>query len=517
MTLQLGDDLRQPRVTEALRVHSDMPSPPYLRVATLSVFTGAVWEPDRMRAVPLESENPLGDVAVTTGVKVSEYSTDVEVRELVASWLPVAFPAVAVTGLDGSWKVVPYNRTVISQSGSTRGQTYEVVTHLPRPTLEQIRSTEAGGPQVRDDTTALPPDMPTIIAETTAAVTAAAETDYDALIALQRWFRGGDFRYSLQAPVEEGFDGSGTDAVARFLEVRKGYCVHFASAFALMARTLGMPTRIVVGYLPGNPTTAPTGGEAPEQVDGQTVYSVSSSQLHAWPEVYFNGIGWVPFEPTAGLGVPTSFSPASTTLGDLAAGTDVTPTPGPSSSGPAVDPLDEGLDGQPTGSGSAVSRVDPLPTVSIIFGILLALSIPALLRAVRGRRLLRAASDGDAAAAWLMVQDAAIDLGIAAPGSESPRALAARLVDGCGAPAEPMRELVVAIERASYAPGAARGQRTDASIPAAAVCRGLFRAAPRARQILAVIAPRSLVVRPGSVYAASGAGPAAQPARARER
>ena len=138
-----------------------------------------------------------------------------------------------------------------------------------------------------------------------------------------------------------------------------------------------------------------------------------------------------------------------------------------------------------------------------MFGILLALSIPALLRAFRGRRLLRAASDGDAAAAWALVQDAAIDLGIAAPGSESPRALAARLVGEHGAPAEPMRELVLAIERASYAPGAARRRWTDASIPAAAACKGLFREAPRARQLLAVFAPRSLIVRPGSVYAAA--------------
>ncbi len=156
VTLQLGDDLRQPRITEALRLHTDAPAPPYLRAATLSVFTGAIWQPDRMRAVPLESDNALSEVAVTSGVKVSEYTTDVEVRELVASWLPVAFPAVDVTGLDGAWKVVPYNRTVLSQSGSTRGQTYQVVTHVPRPTLEQIRATEAGGPQIRDDTTRAP-------------------------------------------------------------------------------------------------------------------------------------------------------------------------------------------------------------------------------------------------------------------------------------------------------------------------------------------------------------------------
>jgi transglutaminase-like putative cysteine protease len=50
--------------------------------------------------------------------------------------------------------------------------------------------------------------------------------------------------------VQEGFDGQGVDAVAAFLQAKTGYCVHFAGAFALMARSLGMPTRIVVGFLP---------------------------------------------------------------------------------------------------------------------------------------------------------------------------------------------------------------------------------------------------------------------------
>ena len=88
-----------------------------------------------------------------------EYVTTVEVLNLASPWLPVAFPAVSVNGLAGRWTAAPYNRTVISQAATTQGQNYEVVTNVPRPTLEQIRAHPAGGPDQRDGTTALPAEI----------------------------------------------------------------------------------------------------------------------------------------------------------------------------------------------------------------------------------------------------------------------------------------------------------------------------------------------------------------------
>ena len=495
-TLQLGDDLRRPEEIEVLRVRTDSPTPPYLRATTLSRFEGGVWEPDRVRTVPLDSELGLGTVSVSDDIRLAEYTTSVEVVNLASVWLPVPYPAVEVTGLDGRWAAVPYNRTVISQSGTTQGQAYDVVSNLARPTLEQMRSYNAGGPELRDETTEVPPDAPEIITELAAEVTAGATNDYDRLIAMQRWFRGGEFRYSLEAPVEDGFDGSGAEAVAQFLEQREGYCVHFASAFALMARTLHMPTRIVVGYLPGVATT--------DVVDDQTVYSVSSSLLHAWPEVYFDEAGWIPFEPTAGLGVPTSFSPASTLPGETDDPSSPTPgaTPAPSSSAEqdpnnSINPRDEALPGTPLGT------ANPLPALGVVVLILFVLALPFLLRELRRRQLVLSARGGDAAAAWAIVQDAAIDAGIAVPASESPRAFAQRLIDQHGVAPDDMYTLVAAIERASYAPGGSRDYwMGDAALEGATAVRAqLMAAAPPARRILAVVAPRSLIVRPGSVYA----------------
>jgi transglutaminase-like putative cysteine protease len=499
-TLALGDDLRRPREVEVLLVRSNAPTAPYLRATTLSQLEGNVWEPDRVRTVPLESEQALGGVTVAEDVRVTEYITTVEVLNLPSPWLPVAFPAVSVTGLSGDWTAAPYNRTVISQAASAQGQNYEVVTNVPRPTLEQIRALSAGGADQREGTTALPADISPIVGELAAEVTAEATNDYDALVALQSWFRGAEFRYSLDAPVEENFDGSGTEAVARFLEVREGYCIHYASAFALMARTLGMPTRIVVGYLPGTATS--------DAVERETVYSVSSGQLHAWPEVQFEGIGWVPFEPTNGLGVPTSFSSAGSAAGGADDSTDASPAPSASASADAgLARDDEGADQGGGEAGATGTTVNALPALTVVLGILFALSIPALFRELRRRQTLASARAGDAAAAWLAVQDDAIDLGIDVPASETPRTLGTRLVLAHGAPAAEMSVLISAIERASYAPGGKHAfWQGDAIADAANTVRAAMLAeADTPKRLLALVAPRSLIIRPGSVYAGSGA------------
>ena len=502
-TLQLGDDLRRPREVEVLLVRSTAPAAPYLRATTLSQFDGAIWQPDQVRTIPLEGDVGLGEVAVGPDIRLDEYVTTVEVTNLSSPWLPVSYPAVDVNGLNGDWSAVPYNRTVVSRAANTQGQNYEIVSAVPRPTLEQIRALPAGGVDQRDGTTAIPAGTDPIVGRLAAEVTAETTTDYDALAALQSWFRGSEFRYSLDAPVEDGFDGSGIDAVARFLDQREGYCIHYASAFALMARTLGMPSRIVVGYLPGAATT--------DAIDRETVYSVSSGQLHAWPEVFFEGIGWVPFEPTNGLGVPTSFSPAATTPTGGADDPESSPAPTASASAaPGITADDEQTDQGASQAGSTAGGANPVPALTIVLGILLALAIPALIREVRRRQMLRAARSGDAATAWLMVQDAAIDLGIDVPASETPRVLGTRLVEEHAAPNPEMSLLISAIERASYAPGGRHAfwqgdAMADAAVTASSA---MISAVDLPRRLLALLVPRSLIVRPGSVYAGSGRRPA---------
>ncbi|MBW9121782.1 transglutaminase domain-containing protein [Microbacterium trichothecenolyticum] len=498
-TLALGDDLRRPQETEVLRVRTNAPSVPYLRATTLSSFDGGVWEPDRSQTVSLQSERAFGVVDSDEDIRIGEYTAKVDVVNLDSQWAPVPYPAVGITGLGGGlWGAVPYNHTVATSGGSTQGQSYEVAYNVPRPSLEQVRAAVSVGSQVRDETTQLPEDIPPIIGELAVQMTADATTDYDRLTALQRWFRGTDFSYSLEAPVEDDFDGSGAEAVARFLDVRQGYCIHFASAFALMARTLHMPSRIVVGYLPGTPTT--------DSIDGQPVFSVSSSQLHAWPEVFFDGIGWIPFEPTSGLGVPTTFSSELTLPGQTTDPDPSTPQSGPTPTarGDQAE-IDLEEQRQNASGASAQDALDPLPILGVVAAVVVLLALPFLIRELRRRQQDAAARSGDAAAAWQSVQEAAIDVGIPAPASETPRAFAGRLVAEHGVSTSDMNTVLLAIERASYSRTGTRSYwMGDAAADAAASVRtSLLASVPPSRRILALLAPRSLVIRPGSVYAAS--------------
>ncbi|MDQ1124834.1 transglutaminase-like putative cysteine protease [Microbacterium trichothecenolyticum] len=499
--LELGNDLRQPREVEVLTVRTTGPTPPYLRAVTLSSFDGSVWQPDSSDTVPVRDDAPVFDpLVVDDGIAVDDWTTDIDIDQLDSPWLPLPYPASTVTGLQGDWLGLPQNRTVVSRAGSTRDQVYQVQSTVPRPSLEQIRARSVGGANLGDAVLALPAEVPAIIGDTAREVTAGTQDPYDALIALQTWFRSSAFRYSLDAPVEAGFDGAGLDAVADFLQVRSGYCVHYASAFAVMARTLGMPSRIVVGYLPGT-ATGP-------QTQGQMTFTVSSSQLHAWPEVYFDGIGWVPFEPTNSLGVPTSFTPSSPNGASSAPSTPqqdaATPNSQPSTAPTQGGALDVGeQNGVGTGAASGAGASWIPATLGGVLLVLLA-AAPAVLRSVRRRGRLRAARAGDPIAAWTAMREDAVDLGIPAPGAESPRAFAARLSHEHGADTDDVDTLREALERVSYAEDAidpSTGARLAAAVES--VRERLTAGAPVARRIVARLLPRSLFVRSGEATAAS--------------
>ena len=117
-------------------------------------------------------------------------------------------------------------------------------------------------------------------------VTAEAANRFDKAVALQDLFRS-EFEYSLT----KGPEGSGVDDLEAFLTPgnggRVGYCEQFAASMAVMARVIGIPARMAVGFL------------KPRSI-GDGVWEYSAHDLHAWPELYFDGFGWVRFEPTPG-------------------------------------------------------------------------------------------------------------------------------------------------------------------------------------------------------------------------
>jgi len=489
-TLSLGQDLRRPSPVTALTLITEDGTPPYLRIATLTRFDGSTWRPDQPPTVPLA--RGFGEVTAPEGVAAHKTKVTIRTAGISGSWLPVPYQATAVRGEKGIWNAAADNRTVIAANADAADQNYTIDTETLTPTLDQIRAATSSGADAPADLRALPADMPAVIAQNAREVAGDAGNDYDRLIALQTWFRAG-FRYSLQTPVEDGFDGTNVDAVARFLTVREGYCVHFAGAFALMARSLGMPTRIVVGYLPGTSTDR-------RSDDGRVVYEVSTDQLHSWPEVYFAGIGWVPFEPTATRGVPTAFSASTGDGGD--SGGDATPslgaTPQPASSGAAKDPKNLDVPGPGASGAASPSALQAMPVLWTILGVVVVLLIPAVIRRLQAARRRAAAARGDAEAAWTELRATLQDLGLPAPNAESPRARGERLVRERGVDAAAMESLVHAIERASYARPGSDAAGSDAAAadlrPALDAIRAELREhVSRSNRIAGVLAPRSLL------------------------
>lgn len=476
-SLRLGDDLRQPNPVEVLTVAAEGETAPYLRLTTLSRFDGRVWQPDDgdLQA----QDDGFGPPEWSEEIATEELNTSIRVLRMSSSWLPVPYPATAVQGLSNAWRIAPENRTLYSRGADAVGNDYTVTSSRLIPTLEQIRAIDAAAPVVDPD--AEPVELPGIIGELAEEVTAAASTDYDRLIALQNWFRS-QFAYSLETPVEEGFDGTGADAVAAFLEERSGYCVHFAGAFALMAETLGMQVRIVVGYLPGSLTDEKRGSES--------VFSVTSDRLHSWPEVLFPGLGWVPFEPTASLGVPTAFRPGVTQGGGAGTPSTPAPTTAPQSeqtSGPEIDRNDAGGD---SASGDELRRLDPTPVVFTTLGLVVLLLLPGLIRLVERRIRLNRARRGDSAAAWAELRDTLIDLQIPVSDADTPRVRAAGLVRQNGVGEEAIGRLTTAVERSNYARSGE--EPDDLAAPLGEVLTSLRRSADRATRARAVLMPRSL-------------------------
>ncbi|PWH16517.1 MAG: hypothetical protein DDG60_03995 [Anaerolineae bacterium] len=167
-----------------------------------------------------------------------------------------------------------------------RGEQYQVRAIQFQPTIRQLRSAPQTYPDwVKERYLQLPQDLPGSIRRLSERLTQNHENAYDKTLAITNYLRT-EIEYSLEIPAPP----SGIDPVAWFLFTWKsGFCNYYASAQVLLLRSAGIPARLVVGYASG------------EYDPEGKYYRVRAKDAHAWPEVYFPGIGWVEFEPTASL------------------------------------------------------------------------------------------------------------------------------------------------------------------------------------------------------------------------
>ena len=438
--LGLGDDLRRSSERQVLSYRTASGEPHYLRLVSLENFTGVQWDPTERE---LDRGNSIAAFAAPPGmsdaVPTADEFTSIDIGNLSSRWLPVPYPPRSIEGVARDWFWESDGFSVSSPNDTARGQDYVVESLIVQPTPEQLLAASTVVPADFEQYLDLPENLPTVIAETAAGIAATAPTNYEKAIVLQEFFRSGEFTYSEDAPVEGDYDGTGMDVVATFLDLRSGYCVHFSSAMAVMARSLGIPARVVVGFLPGTPAAAEDDGG----------FTVTTHDLHAWPELYFEGIGWVQFEPTPGRG----------SLGDYAdvsvegvpapvpspAASDA-PTPSPSA--PLDDATDQGVDDSGAPVSSATQTVLPrlLLALLIVAGISL---LPASVRLLQRMLLTRLLVAGEATAtdAWDEVLRTAIDFRLPVSNTETPRENAAVI----GASGAALARLLSAVEQEGYA------------------------------------------------------------------
>ena len=471
------------------------PADLYLRMATLDVFDGTEWKPSRPLVDKLQPNLPR-PAGLSDQVEAQNITTNIELSKAFESYyLPVPYPLTSLS-IEGSWGAERNSQNIISNRGPNQvaGRTYVAHSLELSPTPTQLNSAPEPPAAFIDRYTQLPAGMPPTVRAQALLQTQGATTNYDRALRLQAWLRGPEFTYTTTRPPE----GTGTSAIEAFLTDKTGYCEQFAATMAVMARMLGIPARVNVGFSAGT------------QEDKDTI-AVSTHDAHAWPELYFEGAGWVRFEPTpfdASRGGPPSYVAADTA-------DDATATPtGPPTGNPSSNPSDgstptAGASGSAcplprpelceppidqAGSAAGADRTWQL-VLTIIAGLLVVGAVPALLRVGIRRRRWRLAGVDPAAradAAWMELTDSARDLGFRRHSSDTPRQAAARLIKDAKLRSrhqEPLLRLTNAVERARYARSPADDSALDEDL--ATVRAGLAARAGRAWRVRAVVLPRS--------------------------
>ncbi|NHN48298.1 DUF4129 domain-containing protein [Halostella sp. JP-L12] len=249
----------------ATHFYVESEEPAYWRTGAYGVYTGDGWES-----------------GATSGLGPGRYDGGRQVEQTVELERPA-------TALPAAWQ--PYDVEVDAEVRAERlglavedplpaGTEYTVSSHRKDTDPSTLRAAGDNYPSAVERFTRLPDSTPDRVGEFTDRLTADDETNYDRARTIERWLeenRG----YSLNA----SHDPSGDVADEFIFEMEQGYCEYFATAMTVMLRSQDVPARYVVGYSQGEPV-------------GENRYQVRGMNAHAWVEVYFEGVGWVKFDPT---------------------------------------------------------------------------------------------------------------------------------------------------------------------------------------------------------------------------
>lgn len=427
------------------------------RLATLDRFDGTAWQSTarfRRSATDLP-QDPSPSPATST------VTAAVVPKALVGYLAPSPGRAVRVSvdGMD-----FDASSGNLAWPRGRQPEPYSIEAQVPRLQADQLRHARPL-PHGADGV-----EYPPALKELAAGLAAPRETEFGKVAALQEYFLQSDFSQTsgAEAPVGHGFV-----QVDRLIMTRQGTAEQYASAFVLLARSLGYRSRVVVGF-----SGEPAGAGKLTDVRGRDVT--------AWPEVEFEGVGWVPFtavperrseavsQPTSRPTPPAATQVVDTAVGDDSSGQrgrDTTPLPPPPSSEPA--------------------QVRPSWTWPLVAGaasllaVLAVLGLPLVKWVRRSRRRRAKQPHKRISGAWAEVLDRYRDWGYIAPDGATARQVAAAVRERFGpGQARPLDELTGVVDSAWFRP----------RDPAA-----LTEAADRAWVIVDALLPLLRRGRPGAV------------------
>lgn len=424
----------------------------YWRLTALGEFDGSVWSLDETTGTATTS---LAN-RVPTDAPVTEVTQSYSIGPLAAVWLPAAYQPIgfepAASDFEASFEPVSSTLLVGAGQDDSDGLRYEVTSAIPQLDPDFLAS-------IRNDATEIPPgflevpaDLNPALEELAREVTAGHESPYEQSLVLQNWFRDG-FDYDLE--VDPGHSSSRLDSF--LLRERAGYCEQFAGAFATLARTLGLPARVAVGFTPGVAVTTDS--------EGVTLFSVRGEHAHAWPEVFIGEAGWVAFEPTPGRGAPGAESytlvPEQQEAADPEADPTLSPAPAPpppeGAEQPAPAPPNPSSIPDEAGNGDLARRIGTLAGLSVAglaaamsFYVLATVGLRALLRR-RRRRWAHRDAGRRVIVAWEEIIDVLRTRRIYPKASETPLELAQRAAERLGAEPAVWRRLAFCVSVAAFA------------------------------------------------------------------
>ena len=371
------------------------PTPHYWRLTALDNFDGVKWSASAKYA-DLDSGERIP--SSWRGVGVSTERITVDVANLDSDWLPSVYAPRVVEAPVGLRYDAASGSVFVADEDATPSIQYTMTSEIADLDLGTLQQANSPVDPALQRYRRLPGDFPTE-ARTLAQQITAGKGTYDSALALEQYFRSAAFTYDRTADYR-----GAADPLLAFLAERRGFCQQFATAFAALGRSVGLPTRVAVGFTYGDPT---------DVVDDDTgeptrEWAVLGRYAHAWPEVYIDRIGWVAFEPTKGRGNPDAESytgvPASQAAADggsvefgATTTTTTTTTTPPGGAAPTTRPDQQPQ--RPTPAAAATTTPPPSNTPTIVLASIMAAALLAagLVRlrvlAVRRRRAARRRPD----------------------------------------------------------------------------------------------------------------------------